>query len=869
YTLTIESQFPGYPTLTETVEVGGGNVVRDVQMPADTENCTSAPGYETGSNGMFETLESGALPAGWTVVDHIGNGQVWSFDNPGGRSNLTGGDGGFAIVDSDAFGSGNDQDTELISPIADLTGVADPVIRFNQDFNWFAGGLDEFTDVDLSIDGGATWENVYHAAGADVPGPRVESIAIPQAAGEPDVQVRFHYGNARFEFWWEIDNVLVGELFCVPVDGGLVAGNVLDRNTGDGVNGATVTSVDRPEESTTTFATPDDPGVGDGFYWMFSSLTGRHQFTASAGNYTEQARPVEVEADWTTRRNFQLAAGQLSVTPGAVEADVPLGGSASRTFTVTNTGTATAELELSERDGGFSILRADETSITGQEILASPGAPVQQVPLDAPLAELAGDATVTGAGIGVQTSSPTPAAEPWTDLTSFPQTIFDNNVVEVDGKVYSFGGIVAGAPSTAVFVFDPAAQSWTRLGDMPGASRMQAAEGVIDGKVYLVSGWSDLDTTTMIYDPATDTWATGADAPFGRAAAGSAVLDGQLYVVGGCTTGGCAPEANDVFRYDPASDSWETLADYPAATSWLSCAGVGDGVYCAGGLTASGAPTTTWRYDPGNDAWTPRADMPFNLWGAGYVGANGQFLISGGITGDTTNITNQGLAYNPDSDTWAPLPASNSVLFRPGSACGFYKVGGSDFDPFIGFIPDDHVEVLPGFDTCGVAADVPWLAANPTTATLAPGQAVTVTVSLDGQVAQPGAYTASLAIGEDTPYSVPAVDVTMNVTPPGTWGKITGTVMATSCEGDTAPLAEATVHLSTWVMEMSLFTDDDGGYAHWLDFRHSPFFMIVAKDGYQPQFRQTTVNAGEVTTENWTLKAQCATGTEQPDRHIQ
>ncbi|MGH3681511.1 MAG: S8 family serine peptidase, partial [Natronosporangium sp.] len=48
YTLTIVSQFPGYPTLTETVEVGGGNVVRDVQMPADTENCTSAPGYETG-----------------------------------------------------------------------------------------------------------------------------------------------------------------------------------------------------------------------------------------------------------------------------------------------------------------------------------------------------------------------------------------------------------------------------------------------------------------------------------------------------------------------------------------------------------------------------------------------------------------------------------------------------------------------------------------------------------------------------------------------------------------------------------------------------------------------------------------------------
>jgi hypothetical protein len=54
--------------------------------------------------------------------------------------------------------------------------------------------------------------------------------------------------------------------------------------------------------------------------------------------------------------------------------------------------------------------------------------------------------------------------------------------------------------------------------------------------------------------------------------------------------------------------------------------------------------------------------------------------------------------------------------FQSGSACGFYKVGGADFNPAIGFIPDDAVEVLPGFDLCGFA-DVPWLSVNPTTAT--------------------------------------------------------------------------------------------------------------------------------------------------------
>jgi hypothetical protein len=103
----------------------------------------------------------------------------------------------------------------------------------------------------------------------------------------------------------------------------------------------------------------------------------------------------------------------------------------------------------------------------------------------------------------------------------------------------------------------------------------------------------------------------------------------------------------------------------------------------------------------------------------------------------------------------------------------------------------------------------------------------------------------------------------MDVTPPPTWGKITGTVQGIGCDGASTPLADVTVQLSTWVTEITLFTGSDGSYAHWLDFRHSPFFMIVAKDGYQPQFRQTSVAAGQVTTENWSLRAVCAASTDQ------
>jgi hypothetical protein len=293
--------------------------------------------------------------------------------------------------------------------------------------------------------------------------------------------------------------------------------------------------------------------------------------------------------------------------------------------------------------------------------------------------------------------------------------------------------------------------------------------------------------------------------------------------------------------------------------AWQSCAGLAGQLVCAGGLSDGNPTTAAFAYDPGSDTWTPVADMPANLWGAGYQGANGLLLISGGLTGPST-ITNEGYAYDPAADSWSGLPASNHLLFRPGSGCGFYKVGGSTI---AGFQPTDTGELLPGFDQCGTAADVPWLAVDPTTATLQPGDSITVTVTMTADVTQPGAYTAAIPIAEDTPYTVPAVDVTMDVTPPPTWGKITGTVQGIGCDGASTPLADVTEQLSTWVTEITLFTGSDGSYAHWLDFRHSPFFMIVAKDGYQPQFRQTSVAAGQVTTENWSLRAVCAASTDQ------
>src|SRR5699024_1083027 len=124
YTLTIEVQYPGYTT--PTVEVAPGDGTRDIAVPVDANTCV-APGYGFDVEGVTETFDGTTVPEGWLVEDHAETGQVWRFDNPKNRDNLTGGEGNFAVMDSDYFGSGGVQDTSLVSPSADMTALTSPV----------------------------------------------------------------------------------------------------------------------------------------------------------------------------------------------------------------------------------------------------------------------------------------------------------------------------------------------------------------------------------------------------------------------------------------------------------------------------------------------------------------------------------------------------------------------------------------------------------------------------------------------------------------------------------------------------------------------------------------------------------------------
>ncbi|MEI7645483.1 MAG: VWA domain-containing protein [Chloroflexales bacterium] len=147
-----------------------------------------------------QNFDSG-LPDGWTVLPADGPG--WTFNDPGARTNKTGGATTFAVADSDNAGQVL-MDTELRSPVVDFTGVSTVRLVFQ---TYFLAYAQSTGDVDVSTDGGTTWENVWRTT-ANISS-KVQIDLSSKLANKANAQIRFRYYNATWAWYWQIDNVTV------------------------------------------------------------------------------------------------------------------------------------------------------------------------------------------------------------------------------------------------------------------------------------------------------------------------------------------------------------------------------------------------------------------------------------------------------------------------------------------------------------------------------------------------------------------------------------------------------------------------------------------------------------------------------------
>lgn len=216
-----------------------------------------------------------------------------------------------------------------------------------------------------------------------------------------------------------------------------------------------------------------------------------------------------------------------------------------------------------------------------------------------------------------------------------------------DGKIYLFGGSSDGTPSTDVWAYEPATDSWdTSIAKMPAEERDTVAVTGANGIIYLFGGYWNYNTV-QAFDPPTKTWQIKTPMPTGRwGAAGALGPDGKIYIVGGGYPGQAYGKAyNTLEVYDPSKDSWAIKSPMPTARVYLGAAFGGDGkLYAIGGEVFAGITYDVIEaYDPLADAWESVGNLPLPLNALSAVTDNIGYIHS--LGGNSPTYGDENLHY--------------------------------------------------------------------------------------------------------------------------------------------------------------------------------------------------------------------------------
>jgi N-acetylneuraminic acid mutarotase len=273
------------------------------------------------------------------------------------------------------------------------------------------------------------------------------------------------------------------------------------------------------------------------------------------------------------------------------------------------------------------------------------------------------------------------------DILSGPQTsVMAGKQGDIDGR-----GIDQRSPENTSSLLAPAkgGGTWTQKADMPTA-RYIAGSAVVDGKIYVIGGAPFKGGTTAAveeYDPATDTWTRRADMPTARQSVAAAAVDGIIYAFGGVAdinpATGMGRAVRTVEAYDPATDKWVKKTHQPTALDASPVVVVDGIIYVIGGRGPHNTILSVVEaYDPATDTWTRKADMPTARFRHAGCVIDGRIYVFGGIPthpGSQTLTTAE--VYDPTTDAWtqaSDMPRARDNHTASAVAGKAYIIGGGD-----------------------------------------------------------------------------------------------------------------------------------------------------------------------------------------------
>lgn len=262
--------------------------------------------------------------------------------------------------------------------------------------------------------------------------------------------------------------------------------------------------------------------------------------------------------------------------------------------------------------------------------------------------------------------------------------------------VYAMGGRNPnGVPIAVNAAYNGATNTWTFRRGLPIGLAFSNGAGVINGKIYVSGGFTnyhldDLSIGLYVYDPAANTWTRKHDLPV-KEFAGSDVTDffgargvtgvigGKLYVFTECfeefepvavAREGCRASGPGFFRYNPVTDQWTILPSPFDPENRGPYAGgvIGEKFYVMGGSVNT---TKAWFavYDPSTNRWTPKTSLDLNRPGAATAVLQSKLYVIGGsryiASRHAWEPVDWNSVYDPITDAWtrrASLPSPRTGI---------------------------------------------------------------------------------------------------------------------------------------------------------------------------------------------------------------
>jgi N-acetylneuraminic acid mutarotase len=192
--------------------------------------------------------------------------------------------------------------------------------------------------------------------------------------------------------------------------------------------------------------------------------------------------------------------------------------------------------------------------------------------------------------------------------------------------------------------------------------RGESASALVDGQLIVIGGLrgtlGSVSADVSVLDLESGSWKSGQGLQRGVHHAAAAAVDKDVYLSGGARSTTNWEPVDDVLRLRPGK-GWDFVATMPEGRQGHAMVSIGDKLYIVGGV---GTTDDTLIYDISDRLWTRGAPLPGDRNHLRAIVRNGHVWALGGRSGKPTGRVD---VYYPEDDEWKeglPLPEPMSAM---------------------------------------------------------------------------------------------------------------------------------------------------------------------------------------------------------------